>query len=114
MKAFPIPPSITTSTYGIFEYITLDIIHLNRKSCIGYKYSTLFVDKCSTKTFVYHLKRKSDLVTAFKKLLHDYHLQRFPWCLEMRILHTDFDSLVLDKTFNDVLVEKNICPAQPC
>jgi hypothetical protein len=26
----------------------------------------------------------------------------------MRILHTDFDSLVLDKHFNDVLVEKNI------
>jgi hypothetical protein len=26
----------------------------------------------------------------------------------MRILHTDFDALVLDKHFNDVLVEKNI------
>jgi hypothetical protein len=26
----------------------------------------------------------------------------------MRILHTDFDALVLDKYFNDVLVEKNI------
>jgi hypothetical protein len=26
----------------------------------------------------------------------------------MRILYTDFDSLVLDKNFNDVLVEKNI------
>jgi hypothetical protein len=26
----------------------------------------------------------------------------------MRILHTDFNSLVLDKNFNDVLVEKNI------
>jgi hypothetical protein len=26
----------------------------------------------------------------------------------MRILHTDFDSLVLDKHFNDVLAEKNI------
>jgi hypothetical protein len=26
----------------------------------------------------------------------------------MRILHTDFDALVLDKHFNDVLVEKNL------
>jgi hypothetical protein len=26
----------------------------------------------------------------------------------MRILHTDFDALVLDKHLNDVLVEKNI------
>jgi hypothetical protein len=104
MKAFPRLPSMTTSTYGIFEYITLDIIHLNRKSCHGYKYSALFVDKCSTKTFAYHLKRKSDLVTTFKKLLRDYHSQRFPRCLEMRILHTDFDSLVLDKNLNDVLV----------
>jgi hypothetical protein len=103
MKAFPIPPSMTTSTYFIFEYITLDIIHLNRKSCRGYKYSALFVEK-----FAYHLKRKSDLVTAFNKLLRDYHPQRFPRCLEMRILHTDFDSLVLGKHFNDILVEKNI------
>jgi hypothetical protein len=62
----------------------------------------LFVDKCSTKTFAYHLKRKSDIVMAFKK-----NPQRFPRCLEMRILHTDFDSLVLDKNFNDILVEKN-------
>jgi hypothetical protein len=105
MKAFPIPPSMT-STYGIFEYITLEIIHLFRKSCRGYKYSTLFVDKCSTKTFAYHPKRKSDLVTAFKKLLRDYHPHRFPLCLEMRILYKDFDSLVLDENFN--LVEKNI------
>jgi hypothetical protein len=89
MKAFPIPPSMTTSAYGIFEYFTLDIIHLNRKSCREYKYSALFVDKCSTKTFAYHLKRKSDLVTAFKKLLRDHHTQRFPRCLEMRILHMD-------------------------
>jgi hypothetical protein len=108
MRAFPIPPSMTTSAYGIFEYITLDIIHLNRKSCRGYKYSALFVDKCSTKTFAYHLKRKSDLVTAFEKLFRDHNPQRFPRCIEMRILHTDFDALVLDKQFNDVLVEKNI------
>jgi hypothetical protein len=27
----------------------------------------------------------------------------------MRILHTDFEALVLDKHLNDVLVEKNIC-----
>jgi hypothetical protein len=74
----------------------------------GYKYSTLFVEKCSTKTFAYHLNRKFDLVTAFKKLLHDYHPQRFPRCLEMSILHTNFDSLILDKPFNDVLVKKNI------
>jgi hypothetical protein len=99
---------MTTSTYGIFEYITLDIIHLNQKSCRGYKYSALFVDKCSTKKFAYYLKRKSYLVTAFKKLLRDYHHQRLPRCFEMRILHTDIDSLVLDKHFNDVLVEKNI------
>jgi hypothetical protein len=99
MKAFPILPSMATSTYGIFEYLTLDIIHLNRKSNRGYKYSALFVDKCSTKTFAYHLKRKSDLVTALKKLLRDYHPLRFPRCLEKGILHTDFDSLVLDKPF---------------
>jgi hypothetical protein len=99
---------MTTSAYGIFEYLKLDIIHLNRKSCRGYKYSTLFVDKCSTKAFGYHLKRKSDLVAAFKKLLRDHNPQRFPRCLEMRILHTDFDALVLDKHFNDALVEKNI------
>jgi hypothetical protein len=107
-KAFPIPLSMTTSTCGIFEYLTLDIIHLNRKSCRGYKFSALFVDKCSTKTFDYHLKRKSDLVTVFKKLFRDYHPQRFPRCLEMRILHTNFEYLVLDKNVNDVLVEKNI------
>jgi hypothetical protein len=97
------------SDTAVFEYITLDIIHLNRKSCRRYNYSALFVNKCSNKTFAYHLKRKSDLVTAFKKLLRDFHPQKFPLCLEMRILHTDFDSLVLDKNFNDVLVEKNIC-----
>jgi hypothetical protein len=100
MKHFPILPSMTTSAYGIFEYLTLDIIHLNRKSCL--------VDKCSTKTFAYHLKRKSDLITVFKKLLRDHNPQRFLRCLEMRILHSGFDSLVLDKHFNDVLVEKNI------
>jgi hypothetical protein len=103
MRAFPIPPSMTTSAYGIFEYLTLDIIHLNWKSCRGYKYSALFVDKCSTKTFAYHLKRKFDLVTAFKKLLRDRNPQRFPRCFEMRILHMDFDALVLDKHVIDVL-----------
>jgi hypothetical protein len=61
--------SMTTSKYVIFEHITLDIIHLNRKSCRGYKYSALFVDKCSTKIFAYYLKRKCDLVTAFKRFV---------------------------------------------
>jgi hypothetical protein len=69
MKAFPISPSMTTSSNGIFEYPTLHVIHLNRKSCRGYKHSALFVDKCFAKTFVYHFKRKSDLVTAFEAML---------------------------------------------
>jgi hypothetical protein len=32
MKVFPIPPSMTTSAYGIFEYLTLDIIRLTNIS----------------------------------------------------------------------------------
>jgi hypothetical protein len=97
MKAFPIRPSMTASTYGIFEYLTLNIIQL----IVAADTST---PHClSTNVLLRHLLT---IVTAFKKLLRDYHPQRLPRCLEMRILHTDFDFLVLDMHFNDVLVEK--------
>jgi hypothetical protein len=96
---------MTTRTYGIFEYITLDIVHLKRKSCREYKYSALFVDKCSNKTFAYQPKTRP--FHSFQEALTSYYSQRFLRCLKMRILRTDFDFLVLDKNFNDVLIEKN-------
>ena len=51
MKAFPIPPSITYKAYQIFEHIACDIIDFNRKSCRGYRYLFLFIEKATTKTF---------------------------------------------------------------
>jgi hypothetical protein len=30
MKAFPIPSSISDKQYGIFEYLTVDIIYINK------------------------------------------------------------------------------------
>jgi hypothetical protein len=47
MKAFPIPYSISNKTYGIFEYLTVDIIYNNKRSCRGYRYIALFVDKAN-------------------------------------------------------------------
>jgi hypothetical protein len=46
MKAFPIPSSISNKKYGIFEYLTVDIIHINKRNCRGY--IALFVGISST------------------------------------------------------------------
>jgi hypothetical protein len=48
MKAFPIPYSISNKIYGIFEYLTVDIIHISKQSCRGYRFIALFVDKATS------------------------------------------------------------------
>jgi hypothetical protein len=43
MKVFPTPPSVDKKQWGIFEYITVEIIPVNFKIIRGYNYMSLFV-----------------------------------------------------------------------
>jgi hypothetical protein len=56
MEAFPIPPSITTRQYGVFEYLSVDILSWTYVSVRGYQYTALYVDKCTKHLFHYHMK----------------------------------------------------------
>ena len=78
MKAFPIPPPMSDKVYGIFEFITVDIMYMTRRSVRGYLYVALFVCKTTTKTFPKLMRYKSELLPKFKELLSETILPRIP------------------------------------
>jgi hypothetical protein len=69
MKASPIPYSISNKTYLFFEYLTVDIIHINKRSCRGYRYIALFVDKVTSMAFVQLMKHKDDFLNILKVIV---------------------------------------------
>jgi hypothetical protein len=99
MEAFPVPPSITTREYGIFEYLSVDILAWTYTSVRGYLYTALYVDKCTKHLFHYHMKSKSELLDTFKSLIHDYGNGKNPASLHVRYLQGDSGSEMLSSEF---------------
>ena len=110
MKAFPIPPSITYKTYGIFEHIACDIIDFNRKNCRGYRYLFLFIDKAPTKTFPKFSSRKFTInfLNALKELIQENGAQPNPKSLDIRYLQSDYDDVIKSSEVLDYLTLNNI------
>jgi hypothetical protein len=75
MKAFPVPASISNKVYGIFEFISVDIVYFNEPSIKNYLFSALYVDKATSKVFQYAMKNKSDLLDSLKSLIREYEIQ---------------------------------------
>jgi hypothetical protein len=108
MKAFPIPPSVDKKRWGIFEYITVDIIPVNFKSIRGHKYMSLFVDKTTPMTFPKLMKKTSDFLRVLEEIIHENGLDKNPRSLEVRVLQGDHDPVIVDNKVKDYLNKKNI------
>jgi transposase InsO family protein len=108
MKSFPLPASITNKQYGIFEYISVDIVYFNSPSIKNYLYSALYVDKATTKVFQYPMKLKSELLETLKSLIRDYGKKQNPKSIEIRILQSDWATEITSKEFTDFLKDNNI------
>ena len=108
MKAFPIPPSMSDKEYGIFEFITVDIMYMTRRSVRGYLYVALFVCKTTTKTFPKLMRYKSELLPKFKELLSENNITKNPNIVEIRYLLSDSDSNITDIEFEKYMRSENI------
>jgi hypothetical protein len=108
MKALTLPYSISHTSYGIFEYISLDIIFFPIQSYKHYTCSALYMDKCTNKIFAYHMKLKSELLNTFKQLINDNNHHKNPKSLTIRILQSDFEQTILSSEFITFLQTNNI------
>ena len=72
MKAFPIYSTMEPVSYGAFECLSFDIIEFGQqvRSIDGYRYVTLYVDHCTNKLMVYGIKRKDELLSTLKLIIH--------------------------------------------
>ena len=69
MRAFPIPASISRKEYGIFEMLSLDIIIFKKASIRHFTCTALYVDKCTSRLFAYHMKSKSELLDTLQRII---------------------------------------------
>jgi len=106
MKAFPVPASISNKVYGIFEFISVDIVYFNEPSIKNYLFSALYVDKATSKVFQYAMKNKSELLDSLKSLIREYGKNQNPRSLELRILQSDWATEITSTEFTDLF--KNI------
>ena len=108
MEAFPVPPSMTTRTYNVFEYISVDILIWTYTSVRGFKYTALYVDKCTKHLFHYHMKSKSELLETFKTLIKEHGKSKNPRAVEIRYLQGDSGSELLSTEFTTYTKDNNI------
>jgi hypothetical protein len=106
MKAFPVPMSIFNKEYGVFELLSLDIIAFNIRSIRGHNYSAIYVDKCTTKVFAYHMSQKNKLLQTLKYIIQ--HYGHYPRAVRLRFIQTDFGSEAISNSFLNYLYENNI------
>jgi len=101
MRAFPIYPTMSTITYGIFECLSFDIIEFGQQtqSIDGYRYIALYVDSCTNKLMVYGMKRKDELLDTLKLIIHQYGPTRNPRALSLTYLNCDSGSEQLEASF---------------
>jgi hypothetical protein len=72
MHAFPIPKSISTTTYQVFEYITCDYCPMKVLSTRKYTGIYIYGDKQSEFIFGYLVKSKTEWLQTFQLLLDEY------------------------------------------
>lgn len=108
MHAFPIPMSISNKEYGIFELLSVDIVVLNKTSLRGFKYTALYVDKCTSKVFPYHMALKSELLDTLKLIISEHGKERNPRSLHLRFLQADSGTEALSNEFTAYLSSSNI------
>ena len=101
MKAFPIYPTMEPVSYGVFECLSFDIIEFGQqvRSIDGYRYVALYVDHCTNKLMVYGMKRKDELLSTLKLIIHQYGPTRNRNSLTLNYLNCDSGSEQLEVTF---------------
>jgi hypothetical protein len=108
MRAFPIPPSISRKIYGVFELLSVDIVILNRISVRGFKYTAIYVDKATSKSFPYHMSSKSELLNTLKAVIAEHGGNRNPRSVKVRFLQADSGSEQLSTAFTEYVRQADI------
>jgi hypothetical protein len=108
MRKFSIPATIIQKIYNKFELLSLDIIVWNKVSVRHFKYTAIYVDKCTNKVFLYHMKKKSDLLQTLKDLLADYGGNKYPAVVMPKYILTDCMSEILSSEVKSYLREQGI------
>jgi hypothetical protein len=106
MKDFPIPSSISNKTYGIFEYLAVDITHINKRSCRGYRYIALFVDKATSMTFVQLIKHKDEFLNTLKVMIEENGPHRNTKSVDLRYLQSDYDTAIINEKYQNTYLYK--------
>ena len=101
MKAFPIYPTMEPASYGVFECLSFDIIEFGQqvRSIDSYRYVALYVDHCTNKLMVYGMKRKDELLSTLKLIIHQYGPTRNRNSLSLNYLNCDSGSEQLEVNF---------------
>ena len=101
MKAFPIYPTMSVIRHGIFECLSFDIIEFGQQtaSIDGYRYVALYVDTCTHKLMVYGMKRKDELLSTLKLIIHQYGPYRNSNAMRLTYLNCDSGSEQLETSF---------------
>ena len=99
MRAFTIPPVISRTEYGLFEYVSLDILEYSITSVRNFKYQAFYVDKCSTFLAIYHMKTKDELLLTLKTFLREHSQTKNPRLLKVRYLQPDSGKEALSASF---------------
>lgn len=108
MKAFPIPSSLSQTSYSPFEYLTVDILPMKVKSSRAHKYCAFFVDKHSSKFMPYFMKRKSEMLKSLIWIIKHYGPHKNNFAVDLKFLLTDYMSEVLSTKFKAFCARKYI------
>ena len=101
MRAFPVHRSLSNRNHCIFEQISFDILEFGQRtlSIDGYRYVALYVDHRTNKIMVYGMKRKDELLSTLKLLIHQYGPSRNPKSVKLTYLNCDSGSEQLEQEF---------------
>ena len=110
MKSFPVYRSISQKVYGIYEYLSFDIVEfgLSCKSIDGYVYAFIYIDIATETLFVYGGPSKTNLLESLKQCIHNNGPTRNKLSMKLNFLNTDSDRNVLDDAFLDYCAKEDI------
>ena len=108
MHAFPIYRSLRQIIYKIFQCLTSDYVPFNFKTKRGYTGCFMYQDLASDKPMVTFTKSKTEWLKSLKQVIREFGPERNPLSTPLRILKTDFDSVVKGTDFANFLEENNI------
>lgn len=110
MKSFPVYRSISQKVYGIFEYLSFDIVEfgLSCKSIDSYVYAFIFIDIATETLFVYGGPNKTYLLESLKRCIHNNGPTKNKLSMKLNFLNTDSDRNVLDDSFLEYCAKENM------